>query len=554
MLIVLRPNGPHKAAVLTNIEAYAASAGTRHKIDPGKSLEDILPTSADQKMLQENSILHVAKMLVEEVHAFARFRSAIPAFSDPKALLPRVSERYYLPTFDQEQGSTRGNMIVLRHYFVDVLKLPQSAFERTMFFVLGDRLTTVRDRAAQDQRSVDRSSHRLDHLSSITPLNGLMHFCMNKMISTGKNMWGTAAPNDVSLLAFRNALPNRTNVNMQKHDFYAWLRFLDTVLRGLVVTSALVAMGISRDELEGRAARMEVTDFMALAKQIVDRNVLPSIDTLEELGIKTTAGSTRCGNAVLMMFDLILLREMRDAIKFAHPTRILRVVKFWAPMFYAGNSYNYSHESMELLHNVYHDWPREAVDTLIGAMTVNTNGEEDGNKECDLDVEHLNKRIKARTSDPSVTSRMLSEISPSLGVIRETADKLFADLHIDEINEHHAKVRQHKDVELIVAHSLAANLFDFSKDTASENTFIDQYRTGIHRLSGKTGGHARHLAKHQLRMRTRHGTETDTFVTPAEIGAEMQYLLMRDENDAADKDPVQLILNDDVDICDEDGF
>jgi len=48
-------------------------------------------------------------------------------------------------------------MIVLRHYFLEVLALPKSIFERIMFFILRDPLTTARDRAAQDQRAVDRS-------------------------------------------------------------------------------------------------------------------------------------------------------------------------------------------------------------------------------------------------------------------------------------------------------------------------------------------------------------------------------------------------------------
>jgi hypothetical protein len=64
--------------------------------------------------------------------------------------MPHKTEEYYLPTFDQEQGSTRGNMIVLRHYFLNVLALPKNVFERVMFFILGDCLTTARDRAAQN--------------------------------------------------------------------------------------------------------------------------------------------------------------------------------------------------------------------------------------------------------------------------------------------------------------------------------------------------------------------------------------------------------------------
>ena len=63
-------------------------------------------------------------------------------------------------------------MIVLRHYFLNVLALPKPIFERLMFFILGDRLTTARDRAAQNQRAVDSSEYKIDHLTSfcmVTP-------------------------------------------------------------------------------------------------------------------------------------------------------------------------------------------------------------------------------------------------------------------------------------------------------------------------------------------------------------------------------------------------
>ncbi|KAH7905378.1 hypothetical protein BJ138DRAFT_1183669, partial [Hygrophoropsis aurantiaca] len=46
--------------------------------------------------------------------------------------------------------------------------LPKSIFKRIMYFILGDCLTTARDRAAQDRRSVDRSPYRVDHLLAVT--------------------------------------------------------------------------------------------------------------------------------------------------------------------------------------------------------------------------------------------------------------------------------------------------------------------------------------------------------------------------------------------------
>jgi hypothetical protein len=88
-----------------------------------------------------------------------------------------------------------------------------------MFFIIGNRLTIAYDWAAQDQQTVDQSEHHIDYLSSFTMISGLMHICMNKMQNIGQNMWGTMEQDDVSLQTLQDLLPNRSNVNLHKHDF-----------------------------------------------------------------------------------------------------------------------------------------------------------------------------------------------------------------------------------------------------------------------------------------------------------------------------------------------
>jgi hypothetical protein len=56
---------------------------------------------------------------------------------------PKKTKEYYLPTFDQEQGSTCSNMIVLAHYFGIMLCLMKEVFECIMFTMLSDHFTTV---------------------------------------------------------------------------------------------------------------------------------------------------------------------------------------------------------------------------------------------------------------------------------------------------------------------------------------------------------------------------------------------------------------------------
>ena len=386
LLVILPtlPEGP-TAAEITDTRNFTATEGRRHEIDPSKSLLDILPDAADHQVFCGNAILHIMNILAADVQSFGQYTSRIPSFDDPTAIPPRKTEEYYLPTFDQEQGSTRGNMVVLEHYFGKVLNIPKETFEHTMFTVLGDRLTTVRDRAAQDQRAIDRSAYRFDHLSSFSMVSGLMHFVLNFMEAIGKNAWGSSsASDDVSLLTLRDTLPNRqAEIDMKKVDYYAWLQFLDVILRSLAIKAALTVLGLqSPDELSKKI--QSFTSFQKLATQIVDEFLLLAPTGLEALGKKTLKGNTVCGHAIVLMLHLTTLREMQHAIKHGHPKRIQRIIKFWLPMFYAASSYNYANECMELLHNVIHDWPKDYAQIAFNGMLVNPTGKPGSCKPTDI--------------------------------------------------------------------------------------------------------------------------------------------------------------------------
>ncbi|KAJ7802254.1 hypothetical protein B0H14DRAFT_3092260 [Mycena olivaceomarginata] len=480
LLVVLAlPDGvpPTEAARIAGVDNFAQTARTRHRMSADQALEEILPTAEAQHTFSDNAIKHVGHILCDEVEGLGSHRKDISDFFDPHALPSKRTEEYFLPTYDQEQSSTRGNMLVIEHYFCDILGIPKEVFEERFFFLLGDRLTTARDRAAQDQRAVDRSEYRVDHLSSFEVTSGIMH-C--------KNTWGGANKDAVSLLTLLEKLPNRTNINLRKIDFYAWLRFLDTVLRALVLRAAMVVLGVSDLKHE----------------KIVTEFLLPSLDSLEAEEIKTLPGSTQCGNAVLLMHDLMTLREIRHAIKYGHPERMEHMLKYWTPMFYAGGSFNYANESMELLHNLNHDWPPDISPILRGGMLINNQGKPGSFKETDIRVEQLNKSIKSHVHGVNASPSLLEKITPAIGYVQELTEQIFDDLGVNDEDQHHAHVRQHQDVTLLLEHLSRSNIFDFSQDKTSNHTVIDLYRTGLHRLAGPEGGHAKHLRRHLLRSCT----------------------------------------------------
>lgn len=86
---------------------------------------------------------------------------------------------------------------------------------------------------------------------------------------------------------------------------------------------------------------------------------------------------------------------------------------------------------------------------------------------------------------------------------------------VEDQNQHHSHVRQHKDVQILTRHFLQNNIFNFWQDVMTKRTVVDLYRTSLQRLSRSNGGHAKHLSRHRLRLRTRHGTSSDMFYTDA---------------------------------------
>ncbi len=509
---------------LSSTARFDELIGARLKKSPAESLQDIVPSQEDYLIFRKHAIHHAAVLLSRDLPGCEHFASEITRLTDPHAITPHRTQRYYLPTFDQEQSSTRGNMSVLDHYFLDVLNIPKDTFESRKYFVLGDRLTMARVRAAQDQRSVDKSTSRFDHFSCFELLGGLMHYCLNMIQNFGRVHWGqTGATDALSLQTLRAQLPNRTNINTRKYDFYAWLRFLNVVLRSLLVSAALAELGCDTKDVAGKARDWSFEQFEELCRHVVDNSLLPSEDRLEADGVKRIEGPSQSMHAVLLAHDLMTLHEMRDAIKHGHPQRVLRILKFWAPMFYAGGGYNYSHETMELLHNLIHDWPSDSAEVLLASMLVNTTGKPDGFKEGDLDVEHLNNAIKARAHGVNATPKLLEKITPAIGEVQYLVRQLFDDLEVEDIYQRHSHVKQDEDVKRLVTYMQEKQIFRWDNDIASSFRVPDLLREGLVRLAGPNGGHMKHLIRHKLRLRNRHITpDINTRLSVAELSLARQ--------------------------------
>lgn len=560
-LLVVLPNPPGiEAKDVTSLAQFKTKRGSRHLINPRQALEDILPSLDDQKTFRKNAIVHAQRVIagiLKEAGLKSSELPAMPSFLEDNPIPPHRTEEYYLPTFDQEQGSTRGNMVVLEHYFSKVLAIPKKTFEERMFTVLGDRLTVARDRAAQDQRAVDTSPHAFDHLSSFAMVGGLMHYEMNFIAAVAGNAWGKPGVCDaVSLMTLQKLLPNRTEVNPKKINYYAWLRFLHAIFQALVLKAAMVVMKSASFSDFCTDLRSDSSQLETLATRVVDQFVIPPTSRLEDEGIKLVKGESETGHAMQLLHDLMTLEEMHDAVKRGHPTRALRTIKFWMPMYYAAGSYNYSNECMETLHNVTHDWPTPYSDVAFKGMFFNPRGRIEDFKSTDIRCEHLNDRVKERAQGPNANPSVLEKVVPAMGHLQNLTDKVFEQLGVEDTNQKHSHVKQQADVRILLRHFTEHSIFEFSKDKSSPHGVTDLYRTGIRRVSGAKGGHRLHLERHKMRMYERHGNvrgsvrdggevESQTDVDQEGSAAPIQFTLGREHEGTWEE-----MMNEEIDQVD----
>ncbi|KAF8238486.1 hypothetical protein L208DRAFT_1375159 [Tricholoma matsutake] len=170
---------------------------------------------------------------------------------------------------------------------------------------------------------------------------------------------------------------------------------------------------------------------------------------------------------------------MRDAVRQGHPEQMQRMIKYWSPMFYAGGGYNYANECMELLHSLIHDWLADTAVVLRSGMLVNSAGISRKFKETDIRVEQFNKTIKSHTSGANAHPGVLEKITPALGHVQGLTEQLSLDLGIEAEDQHHAEVKQHKDVQLLVNHFGESRISDFDMIEVMQNTLLIKSFTSV---------------------------------------------------------------------------
>lgn len=305
------------------------------------------------------------------------------------------SDVHPLPAFHIDESSKVGNAEVIKA-IMEELGEPTLAtdFAEKVRLVAGDQLSVARLREVAATRAGNEGGAASLRWALFVP--GLFHY---KMAATsglllahlGKKNRDTTNP--ASLHAHNTILGRKPIVATSLPPFRTGRDLIFVSLYARIFHCLLLVSGKKSLEEYGNDPATTWDSLKAHAEEIVRRFADPEV-AREYRRARDRYGASQGDmvfeNAILFMRDALLLREFTDAIKAGDSGRILHVLESWVHAYRAQGRTKYAHETLHLLHNLKHVWPKEVRDTVLRNWLVNTTNRPYAFLEVDLLQEHLN--------------------------------------------------------------------------------------------------------------------------------------------------------------------
>jgi len=190
----------------------------------------------------------------------------------------------------------------------------------------------------------------------------------------------------------------------------------------------------SCDNLEEYAEDVTFDELQTHVKEIVARFVNPAVvsklrsarsrelaQTDPEETVLLTQGDMVFENACLFLRDALVLRELCDAIKAGDSGRLIIVLKVLALSYRGSGRTKYAQESLYLIHNLVHLWPKPLRNIIVNNWLVNTTGKPNHWYPVDLLQEHNIFWTKTiyNVQGSGASWDWLEMISPCITVLRQ---------------------------------------------------------------------------------------------------------------------------------------
>lgn len=334
---------------------------------PPLALEDILLTPDESEAITNALCFTVIRIIVQfGGHGLEKFRSKIREHAPTTAFKIPLHDTVIQPlqAMNIDEASITGNAEVIAAILKQLGFNPDDEeFGKYVMLFAGDQLSVARIRAV----IANRAGHEdpVNALLWLVTVPGLFHYKITKVIEILENYLGEVNRDRTNpgSLSSQNSLLNQKPI--VKTSLPPFRQGRDLIFKSLYarVLHCLLLVSDSAS-LEDYAKTVTWDDLLLHAKSIVTRFAdVDMVAGLRETRERTGAdgGDMVFESALLFMRDALLLREFCDAVKMGDSGRIVPVLKLWALSFRGSGKTKYAYETMMLIHNITHVWPKPIV-------------------------------------------------------------------------------------------------------------------------------------------------------------------------------------------------
>ncbi|KAJ7586010.1 hypothetical protein C8J56DRAFT_1052373 [Mycena floridula] len=319
-----------------DLDEQLKKRGKRHKAN---FMEDVMPSPEDDDHLKSSFHSLVAEMIV-------KYTPDCKKWKGQKEMLEKIQDT--MPK-DRPLPPKKTDARPLGVFDLTVLD-----WSRKVRIILGDWLTSNNLRAARRDRFDDwNSMERLDYVGE---LSALWHYALQATHMLMRVHLGHEVLDPTSLSAHKSLLQRKWDVNkpnyaaakaLIRHSLIARLLHIIMVHNNFGRWSELKAWRPTLNEI------WEVTDY------IVD-----NFTTTTAAEAAKAVKDDWHAHDIYFIHDALLFCVFEQAVSFADPGRVLRVMCYWALSYRGTSQHNYARECVEVLLK----WKYELTDPLRKAL------------------------------------------------------------------------------------------------------------------------------------------------------------------------------------------
>ncbi|KAJ7588811.1 hypothetical protein C8J56DRAFT_1049740 [Mycena floridula] len=319
-----------------DLDEQLKKRGKRHKAN---FMEDVMPSPEDDDHLKSSFHSLVAEMIV-------KYTPDCKKWKGQKEMLEKIQDT--MPK-DRPLPPKKTDARPLGVFDLTVLD-----WSRKVRIILGDWLTSNNLWAARRDRFDDwNSMERLDYVGE---LSALWHYALQATHMLMRVHLGHEVLDPTSLSAHKSLLQCKWDVNkpnyaaakaLIRHSLIARLLHIIMVHNNFGQWSELKAWRLTLDEI------WEVTDY------IVD-----NFTTTTAAEAAKAVKDDWHAHDIYFICDALLFCVFEQAVSFADPGRVLRVMRYWALSYRGTSQHNYARECVEVLLK----WKYELTDPLRKAL------------------------------------------------------------------------------------------------------------------------------------------------------------------------------------------